>query len=144
MWPIPASSSYRLFLSGQSDGLRIATITWDASALGWGAAICTDATWPPDIVVGTFSLLDIGEFNQPTYREARAGALALRAASQQRDLSGWTVILRNDCTGALANLRKGCLVSESIHLGSGSSSGRGLFRSAGHGQSAARIEPDTH
>ena len=114
MWPLPASSAYRLFLSGQTDGLRIATITWDASAAGWGAAIYTNPFQPPDIIVGTFSAQDAGEFNQPTYREARAGALALQAATQRRDLTGWTVVLRNDCTGALANLRKGCIDCESI------------------------------
>ena len=114
MWPIPASSVYRLFLSGRTDGLRIAIITWDASAAGWGAAIHTDPSKPPDIVVGTFSVQDMGEFNQPTYREARAGALALQAATQKHDLTGWTVVLRNDCTGALVNLRKGCLECDSI------------------------------
>ena len=48
------------------------------------------------------------------YREALAGYLALHAASQHFALSLFLILIRNDCMGALAALRKGSFRSPAL------------------------------
>ena len=112
MWPLPASSAYRLFLEGRTEGLRVATVVWDSSPAGWGAVVRTTAEGEGKLIIGTFESGTTDNFNHQVRRETRGGVLAFRAAVQEHDLRGWTVILRNDATGALATLKKGCSKSE--------------------------------
>ena len=112
MWPLPPSSAYRLFLEGGAAGLKVATVVWDSSPAGWGAVIRTNAAEEGKLVIGTFEATVGREFEHQVRRETRGGVLAFRAAVQEFDLRGWMVILRNDATGALATLRKGCSRSE--------------------------------
>ena len=39
MWPLPPSSTYRIFLEGRTEGLRVATVVWDSSSAGWGDVV---------------------------------------------------------------------------------------------------------
>ena len=112
MWPLPASSAYKLFLDGGAEHLKVATVVWDSSPEGWGAVIRTRASSTGKLIIGTFEANVAGDFDHQVRRETRGGVLALRAAIREFDLRGWLVILRNDATGALATLRKGCSKSE--------------------------------
>ena len=54
-WLVPASSVYLTSLAGDSAGVRIATLVWDAIVHGWGAVFRTEATTPCLLLIGTFS-----------------------------------------------------------------------------------------
>ena len=112
MWPLPASSVYNLFLSGGTNDLRVATIVWDAGPDGWGAVIRTTASQPGTLIIGTFDVEDGEHMQFQVRRETRGGVLAFRAALEQFDLRGWTIVLRNDAVGALSALSKGCAKSD--------------------------------
>jgi hypothetical protein len=112
MWPLPASSVYRLFLEGGADTLRVATVVWDASPEGWGAVIRSNASEPGVLVIGTFDTDATTDMQYQVRRETRAGVLAFRAALSRFNLHGWTVVLRNDAVGALSALGRGCAHSE--------------------------------
>ena len=64
------------------------------------------------IIVGIFNQAETPHLEHQTFQETCGGALALTAALQMHDLTGWTIVMRNDCTGALAALRKVCTKSE--------------------------------
>ena len=112
MWPLPPSSTYRIFLEGKTEGLRVATVVWDSSPAGWGAVVRTSAADEGKLIIGTFEAVTTDHFDHQVRRETRGGVLAFRAATTEFDLKGWAVILRNDATGALSTLRKGCSKSE--------------------------------
>jgi hypothetical protein len=107
MWPLPASTAYHIFLSRRIPNAKTAALIWDASIHGWGAVLRTSPEDQGLVMVGTFSPDEQQWLSEQVWREARAGVLAFRAATQSVSLQGWTVIMRNDATGALAALRKG-------------------------------------
>jgi hypothetical protein len=120
LWPTVASSFHGAFLRGDIEAARPLVITYDASVSGWGAVLRTTPDEPGRVVVGGFQHeleLRGATFLDPTglggspaaqvYRETLAGLLVMRAASQLFALSQHTVLLRGDCVGALAALRKG-------------------------------------
>ena len=94
------------FLANETGSARIAVITWDASLHGWGMVLrwwdCKDGS----VIVGT--LPESEHMAHQVWRETMAGVLALEAAARVVDLTGATIILRNDAVGALTALRKGC------------------------------------
>ena len=127
IWPVVPSSLYGAFLDGRLGHLRVLVITFDASVYGWGAVLRTSPHEPGIIVVSGFreaaaleglSSLDSQLVSDDpvaqVYREALAGYLALLAASQHFELGRYSVLLRNDCTGALSTLRKGSFRSPAL------------------------------
>ena len=112
MWPLPASSAYRLFQEGAMSDKKVATIVWDSSPEGWGAVIRTSADDDGCLVIGTFEPNNGDDFDHQVRRETRGGVLAFKAALKKFKLDGWLIIMRNDATGALSTLRKGCAKSE--------------------------------
>ena len=52
--------------------------------------------------------------DKQVHRETKGRLLAFRAAIQSQDLRGWTIVMRNDATGALATLRKGSSASSEL------------------------------
>ena len=107
MWPLPASSLYNLFLEGLTEGLRVAVVIRDASPFGWGAVSRQHPAQNGVPMIGTFATEAADDMEFQVRRKTR-GVLAFRAALQQFNLHGWTVILRNDAVGALSALAKGC------------------------------------
>ena len=120
LWPVVPSSLYGAFLDGEASDVRLLVITFDASVHGWGAVIRASPHEPGVEVVGGYrqahDLLG-GAYIEPSalpkcpvaqvYREALAGLLATHAASLVFPLADFTVMIRNDCVGALSALRKG-------------------------------------
>ena len=106
LWPPVPSTLHAAFLANETGSARIAVITWDASLHGWGMVLrwwdCKDGS----VIVGT--LPESEHMAHQVRRETMAGVLALEAAARVVDLTGATVILRNDAVGALTALRKGC------------------------------------
>jgi hypothetical protein len=127
IWPAVPSSFFRAFQDGQLGAIRALVITYDASVHGWGTVIRTDPAERGVVIVGGYRLavdmlgrdfLDpsgLGEFpSAQIYRESLAGLLATQAASQRFALAEFTVLLRGDCSGALAALRKGSFRSPAM------------------------------
>ena len=127
IWPAVPSSFYRAFQEERLGSVRALIITYDASVHGWGTVIRTAPSDSGIIVVGGYrQTLDLmGQaFLDPSalgdgpaaqvYREAVAGLLAARAASQRFALADFTVLVRGDCSGALAALRKGSFRSPAM------------------------------
>ena len=84
-------------------------------ALPDGGMWCEYQQRPADegrLIIGTFEAVTADHFDHQVRRETRGGVLAFRAATTESDLKNWSVILRNDATGALSTLRKGCYKSE--------------------------------
>ena len=127
LWPIVPSSLYGAFLSGEERDARVLVITFDASVHGWGAVIRTSPDEAGVEVVGGYrtavELLG-ATFIDPSalpdcpaaqvYRETLAGFLATQAASKLYALADYTVLIRNDCTGAISALRKGSFRSPAL------------------------------
>jgi hypothetical protein len=120
LWPTVPSSFFGAFTRGELGEVKPLVITYDASVHGWGAVIRTSPEEPGLVVSGGYrQALDLlgANFLDPAglgegpaaqvYRETLAGLLAARAASQHFALGDHTVLIRGDCRGALAALRKG-------------------------------------
>jgi len=110
LWPLVASSLYGRLCAGAPLLTRTFAVTCDSAAPGWGLGLQTPEhramrvfpqTWP----AGTCC-------PEQVHREALGLCLALEAAAALEDLSGATVILRNDSTTALSALRKGSTDSQ--------------------------------
>jgi hypothetical protein len=127
LWPTVPSSFYSAFLEGRLGGVHALVITYDASVHGWGAVIRTSPEDPGLTIVGGYRLAQelLGEAfvdpaalgDNPTaqvYREALAGLLAAQAAGQHFALSEFVVLVRGDCSGALASFRKGSFRSPAL------------------------------
>ena len=127
LWPTVPSSFYGAFLEGRLGAISALVISYDASVHGWGAVIRTSPEEPGLIVTGGYRLareLLEDAFIDPAalgddpaaqvYREALGGLLAAQAASQNFVLSRHTVLLRGDCSGALAAFRKGSFRSPTL------------------------------
>jgi hypothetical protein len=127
LWPIIPSSFYGAFLAGDAGEAKPLIITYDASLLGWGGILRTSPADHGFKVVGGFRLAAtlVGPaYLEPAnllecpasqvYRETLAGYLVTRAASQHFALADHTVLIRGDCTGALAALRKGSFKSPAL------------------------------
>ena len=109
LWPFVPSTLHAAFLAGETGSAHIAVITWDASLHGWGMVLRWWDNRDGKVIVGT--LPDTEDMRHQVRREALAGVLSLDAAALEIDLSGATVILRNDAVGALSALRKGSFAS---------------------------------
>jgi hypothetical protein len=120
LWPVVPSSLYGAFLAGRERDSHTLVITFDASVHGWGAVIRTSPDDPGVEVVGGYrqAVQALGSaFIDPSalpdcpaaqvYRETLAGYLATQAASKLYSLADYTVLIRSDCVGAIAALRKG-------------------------------------
>ena len=120
MWPAVPSSLHGVFLAGEDEGLRLLIITFDASVHGWAAVLQTSPSRPGRVIVGGYrqampllrdAFIDPAALPEcpaaQVYRETLAGVLATRAASQLYKLAEHTVLIRSDCLGAIAALRKG-------------------------------------
>ena len=127
LWPVVPSSLYGAFLAGEEREARILVITFDASVHGWAAVLRTSPVEPGVVVVGGYrTAVDLlgAAFISPAalpdcpaaqiYREALAGFLATQAASKRYPLADYTVLIRNDCRGAIAALRKGSFRSPAL------------------------------
>ena len=127
IWPVVPSSLYGAFLAGEDQGLRLLLITFDASVHGWAAVLQTARMQPGRVIVGGYRQampLLRGDFIDPAalpdcpaaqvYREALAGFLATKAASKIYALADYTVLIRSDCLGAIAALRKGSFRSPAL------------------------------
>ena len=106
MWPFVASSLYSALIRGDAFAARARAISFDASLLpAWGAALQTSEAPSARIFSGTFPRNAITTCQ--VHVEGHAGALALAAVERLVDLSDSIIILRNDCSGALAALEYG-------------------------------------
>jgi hypothetical protein len=127
IWPAVASSLYGAFLDRRLGPIRVLVISYDASVHGWGSVLRTSPDEDGLIVVGGYreAMEDLGTaYLHPAqlgddpaaqvYRETLAGFLATKAAGQHFRLADFTVLLRGDCTGALAALRKGSFRSPAL------------------------------
>jgi hypothetical protein len=127
LWPVVPSSLYGAFLTQRLGPIRVLVISYDASVHGWGAIIRTNPNEEGTVVVGGFrtAMEDLGTaFLDPAqlgedpaaqiYREALAGFLAVKAAGQNFALADFLLLLRGDCMGALAALRKGSFRSPAL------------------------------
>ena len=127
LWPVVPSSLYGAFLAGEAKDARVLVITFDASVDGWGAVVRSSPEEKGTEIVGGYRLAAplLGRaFVDPAalpacpasqvYRETLAGFLASRAASQLHPLADRTVLIRSDCTGAIAALRKGSFRSPAL------------------------------
>jgi hypothetical protein len=110
LWPPVASSAYAKLLSGEERAL-LCGLTWDASPVGWAAL----ARWweLSGTVWSLRDLLLVGSWpagwdvSQQPFREALGGALAFEAFAQAVNIHGYTCVLRNDASAAIACFRKG-------------------------------------
>ena len=120
LWPVEPSSFHGAFLRRALGPIKALVVSYDASVHGWGAVARTSPDEPGRVFVGGYrqALELLGEaFLEPAslgdtpaaqiYRETLAGWLALLAVSQEYALGRYTVLVRGDCLGALAALRKG-------------------------------------
>ena len=127
IWPVVPSSMYGAFLAGEASDLRLLVITFDASVHGWAAVLQTTTTGPGRELVGGYrqAMPLLGSvFIDPAalpdcpaaqvYREALAGFLATKAASKLYALADHTILIRSDCSGAIAALRKGSFRSPTL------------------------------
>ena len=127
IWPVVPSSLYGAFLDDRLVGSNVLVITFDASVYGWGAVFRTSPRDHGMVVVSGFReaaaltglpFLEAQAVSDDpaaqVYREALAGYLALHAASQHFALSRFSILIRNDCMGALAALRKGSFRSPAL------------------------------
>ena len=106
LWPLVPSTLHAAFLANETGSARIAVITWDASLHGWGMVLRWWDCKHGSVIVGT--LPESEHMAHQVRRETLAGVLALEAAARTVNLTGATIILRNDAVGALTALRKGC------------------------------------
>ena len=127
IWRIVPISLYTAFCEGRLGSVRVLAITYDASVHGWGAVVRTshrEAGW---VLIGGFreampllgaAFLDpaaLGDTPEAQIlRETLAGLLVVRAVSRRFALNAFTVIVRGDCLGALAALRKGSFRSPAL------------------------------
>ena len=109
LWPFVPSSLYAAFLAGETGDARIVVLSWDASLHGWGLVLRWWANREGKVIVGSLPAGD--DMQHQIRRETCAGVLSLEAADLEVDLSGATIIFRNDAVGALAALRKGSFAS---------------------------------
>ena len=58
LWPTPASSIYRAFLTGDTEGARVAVLVWDVSVHGWGTMFQASASEQGKLLIGTSSAAD--------------------------------------------------------------------------------------
>jgi hypothetical protein len=127
LWPVEPSSLYGAFLAGEERDSRTLVITFDASIHGWGATLRTSPDEPGTVVVGGYrQAVDAlgAAYIEPSslpdcpaaqvYRETLAGYLATQAASKLFSLADHTVLIRSDCLGAIAALRKGSFRSPAL------------------------------
>ena len=105
LWPFVPSSLYAAFLAGETGPAHIVAITWDASQFGWGMVLRWWDNLDGKVVVGT--LPDTPDMQIQVRRETLGGYLAFEATERLLDLSGATIIFRNDAVGALSAFRKG-------------------------------------
>mmetsp|Transcript_41415 Transcript_41415/g.86539 ORF Transcript_41415/g.86539 Transcript_41415/m.86539 type:complete len:453 (-) Transcript_41415:58-1416(-) len=127
LWPVVPSSLYGAFLAGEERDACILVITFDASVHGWAAVLRTSPEEHGVVIVGGYrTAVDLlgAAFISPAalpdcpaaqvYREALAGFLATQAASKLYPLADHTVLIRSDCLGAIAALRKGSFRSPAL------------------------------
>ena len=110
LWPAIPSSLYGGFLRGET-GPGFAVATWDSGPHGWAALwkwwslLEGNKVLEERLMVGTWPAGSA--VTDQAHREGLGGCLMLEAMAQEKDLTGWTVILRNDAESALAAFRKG-------------------------------------
>jgi hypothetical protein len=127
IWPVVPSSLHGAFQAEEDAGLNLLVITFDASVDGWAALLQTSRSDSGRIIVGGYRMaLELlkGDFINPAdlsecpaaqvYREALAGFLATKSASKIHTLANRTVLIRSDCSGAIAALRKGSFRSPAL------------------------------
>ena len=127
LWPIVPSSLYGAFVERRLGPIKVLLITYDASVHGWGAVVRTAPDEPGMVVTGGYrqaipilgaAFLDPAQLGEDpaaqVYREALAGYLATRAAGQHFPMAAHVVLIRGDCQGALAALRKGSFRSPAL------------------------------
>jgi hypothetical protein len=121
------SSLYGAFLAGEERDSRTLVITFDASVHGWGAVLRPSPNEPGIEVVGGFrqavQALGVAFINPSAlpdcpaaqvYRATLAGYLVTEAESKLFPLADFTVLIRSDCLGAIAALRKGSFRSPAM------------------------------
>ncbi len=121
------SSLYGAFLAGEEHDARILIITFDASLYGWAAVLRTSPHEAGIEVMGGFrtavDLLGSAFISTAAlpdcpaaqvYRETLAGWQATQSAGKLFSLANHTFLIRSDCVGAIAALRKGSYRSPAL------------------------------
>ncbi len=109
LWPFVPSTLYAAFLAGETAAARVVVITWDASVYRWGMVLRWWDNRHGKVVVSTLPCTS--DMEHQVRSDMLAGCLAFEAAERLLDLSGATVIFRNDAVGALTAMRKGSFSS---------------------------------
>jgi hypothetical protein len=117
LWPRVPSSAYAALLSGEEKSLLCA-LTWDASPVGWAALgrwwICSGLIWELRELLLVGSWPAGWDTSEQPFREALGGALAFEGFAQAVDIRGFSCILRNDASAAIASFRKGSTQSPQL------------------------------
>jgi len=106
LWPAVPSSLYGGFVRGET-GPGVAVATWDSGPHEWADCGGGEKVLEERLLIGTW--LAGSDVSEQAHREGLGGCLMLEAMAQDKDLTGWLVILRNDAESALTAFVKEAL-----------------------------------